>query len=360
MYSAGIDYHKRYSVVNIMDDHGTIVVDNARVNGNTLYGFRQVFAGVDGPLQATFECGRNWGYLYDLLEETGSVERIVPAHAAKVKVIGEAEIKTDKIDARMLAHLLRADLIPAVHVPDAATRMRKDVLRQRAQWVQLRTRVRNRVHGIIDRYPEAAMPKVSDLFGRQGMRALKKVELPGDERALLDQHLAALALLAKLIKACQRLIDRAAQGDADEHLLLTVPGMGPVIAPLVSVEVDGITRFSSAAKLCAYAGLVPSTYSSGGRTRHGRMLHSCNHWLKWAFIEASWVAMKHDLYFGGLYKRHRARGKKATTAITIVARRMCTIVYHMLYEQRAYEHRPLRFAAPGRPGRLLTESHMVA
>jgi transposase len=283
----------------------------------------------------------------------------VPAHAAKVKVIGEAEIKTDKIDARMLAHLLRADLIPAVHVPDGPTRMRKEVLRQRALWVTLRTRIRNRVHCIVDRHPHAAWPKVSDLFGKLGMSALRKMQLPADERALLDQDLIVLACIDKVIRACQDMIDRAAQDDADEQVLLSVPGMGKVIAPLVSVEIDGIERFSSAAKLRAYAGVVPSTYSSGGRTRHGRMLHSCNHWLKWALIEASWVAVGHDSYFGGLYRRHRARGKKANTAITIVARRMCTIVYHMLHERRTYEHRALR-SAPGRPCQLLTESRMVA
>jgi len=69
------------------------------------------------------------------------------------------------------------------------------------------------------------------------------------------------------------------------------------------------------------------------------MLWQCNKWLKWAFIEAAWIAVGCSAYFGGLYRHHRDRGKKANTAITIVARRLCGIAYHLLMENRCYEER---------------------
>jgi len=104
-------------------------------------------------------------------------------------------------------------------------------------------------------------------------------------------------------------------------------------------EIDQIERFPTADKLCAYAGLVPTTKSSGGKVHHGRLLSSCNKWLRWALIEASWVAIGGSPYFGALYRHQRARGKKVNTSITIVARRMCRILFQLLTEKRNFEKR---------------------
>jgi len=75
------------------------------------------------------------------------------------------------------------------------------------------------------------------------------------------------------------------------------------------------------------------------------MVPQCNRWLKWAYVEAAWVAVGCSSYFGGLYRQQRARGKQANTAITIVARRMCHIAYQLLTEDRVYEERPYSPAA---------------
>ena len=66
----------------------------------------------------------------------------------------------------------------------------------------------------------------------------------------------------------------------------SLPGMGPILAAVVVSEIDGIERFPSAQKLCGYAGLCPSTHSSGGKTFQGKLLRHCNKWLRWAFVEA--------------------------------------------------------------------------
>ncbi len=122
--------------------------------------------------------------------------------------------------------------------------------------------------------------------------------------------------------------------------LRTLPGVGKVLGPVIALEIDGIARFKTADKFCAYAGLVPTTYSSGGKTSHGRMLPFCNRWLKWAFIEAAWIAIGCSDYFGAFYKRHRARGKGANEAITITARRLAKIAWKLLAEARDYAKVP--------------------
>jgi hypothetical protein len=116
--------------------------------------------------------------------------------------------------------------------------------------------------------------------------------------------------------------------------------MGPILASVVVNEIDDISRFNSAQKLCGYIGLCPSTSSSGGKTYNGKLMRHCNKWLRWAFVEAAWVAIGCNSYFGDLYKKKRAAGKKANTAILCVARRMARITWQLLTQERAYETFP--------------------
>lgn len=106
---------------------------------------------------------------------------------------------------------------------------------------------------------------------------------------------------------------------------------------LGSSEIDGIARFRSKNRFIAYAGLAPTTSASGGKSYQGRMMKACNKWLKWAFIEAAWVAVGCNGYFGSFYRHHKGRGKKSNTAITIVDHRMARIVYELLAEGRSFQ-----------------------
>jgi len=340
MYYAGIDYHKRYSVVSIQDQSG-VVMREMTVQHNSMQGFQRVFSGVPGDIAVVYECGLNWSWLYEVLEKITAVKQIVLANAYRVRLIAETQIKTDKLDARKLAMLLRLGAIPSCHIPSREIRMRKDVLRQRAYWVRRRTGLRNRVHRIIERQHDLTMPQVSDLFGKKGKEALRKAVLPEPDAMLLTQNLDVLDQLDTVIKADEQLIQSESKPDKTVDILSSMPGFGLIISSIVATETDNVDRFLRCERYTAYAGLAPTTYSSGGKTYNGRMMQGCNKWLKWAFIEAAWVAVGCSAYFGGLYRQHRSRGKKASIAITIVARRMCRIAYQLLKEQRCYEERTL-------------------
>ena len=125
--------------------------------------------------------------------------------------------------------------------------------------------------------------------------------------------------------------------------------MGPILAAVVVSEVDDISRFPSAQKLCGYAGLCPTTSSSGGKTNNGRLMRACNKWLRWAFVEAAWVSVGCSPYFGNYYKRKRTMGKKANTAIIATARLMARICWQLLTEKRAYESFPPAQKLQGQP-----------
>ena len=110
MNYVGVDIHKRYSVLVAVDERGR-ELGRSRSNGNTAFGFAQFFGGLEGKSKVVLEACWNWGRIYDLLSEIERVEEVVLAHPLKTRLIADAQIKTDGLDAHALATLLRGDLI---------------------------------------------------------------------------------------------------------------------------------------------------------------------------------------------------------------------------------------------------------
>lgn len=165
---------------------------------------------------------------------------------------------------------------------------------------------------------------------------MNKLVLNEPDATLLREELGLLELIQGQIKAQEARIVQFNSNDEMTLRLQSIPGMGKILAAVAAAEIDSIERFSREAKLCAYAGLVPRTHASGGKVYQGHLLKSRNKWLQWAFIEAAWVAVGCSAYFGALYRHHRARGKNANIAITIIARRMCQICWTLLKERRDF------------------------
>jgi transposase len=275
--------------------------------------------------------------MYDWLDEI--CDDVVLAHPLKVKAIAEAKIKTDKIDATILSHLLRADLVPAAHAPSHRARELRSALRERMFYVRLRTMVKNRIVTAFDRYPEqtAQLKRCTDLFGVAGHKQLAELEVSELDRIQIDRSLAFIADINRRIKEAEATVKTLSKGNANVKRLKTIPGIGEFFARLIDAEIDDIGRFRSAKKLAAYAGIVPSTYSSGGKTYHGRIIKQGNKWLRWAFIEAVAPAVASDPEFKELYQRLNAKG--CNRAKVAVARRLLTIAFQVLREGRCYECR---------------------
>jgi transposase len=173
MLYAGVDTHKHYTQVVVTDSTGNRVAQSSLQNDAA--SFKDFFLQFNEPTKAVLEAGRTWGVIYDLLEDIG-IDPVL-ANPLKTRAIAEAKIKTDTIDARTLADLLRADMIPLVRVPSKEVRAQKNLLRQRLWLVGLRTMVKNRIHHIIDRNHVILSP-CSDIFGTAGRRLLDQVDIP--------------------------------------------------------------------------------------------------------------------------------------------------------------------------------------
>jgi len=334
IYHIGVDFHKKYSHIVVQDDKGE-VLRSGRVDNNLGSVGRFLSAFSDGERRAVVEATRNWTVMYDLLEQL--CDDVYLANPLKVKAIAEAKIKTDKIDATILGHLLRADLIPMAHVPSESARKLRQALRERMFFVRLRTMTKNRVHTVFDRYPEETkkLKPQTDLFGKAGRKQLSEMSLTEIDRELVDRECEFIDELNVYIKKAEGTIKAYSKTNTDVKRLMTVPGIGEFLSRLIAAEIDGVERFRNPKKLASYAGLIPSTRSSGGKTWNGKIIKGGNKWLRWGLIEAIIPATVKDAELREEYNRVKAK-RGSNKAKIVVARQLLTIIYHVLKEKRNY------------------------
>jgi transposase len=266
----GIDLHKQYFVATVVDKEGS-VLSTDRVSTDRA-SIREYFGHVngDGELKAVMEAGYGWSYFLDEIE--GLVDEVKLAHPLKTKAIAEARIKTDTLDSRILADLLRTDFVAEAYAPSYETRNKKQLLRHRAALIRMRSMLKNMAHAVLNRnhIEDPEFRKLTDKFGKKGVAYMKGFRLKGNDTRTLRNYLYLIEKVDEKIKSTDKRIKKAFKEDDICKLLKTLPGIGELSAVLIRYEIDDIQRFATAGKLCSYAGLVPSTYSSGGRTYHGR------------------------------------------------------------------------------------------
>jgi transposase len=330
MYYAGLDLHKRYFTLCVLTSEGQVVQDHRRLPAD-LEPLQTILRDLGGPVTVTVEATLQWAWLHDRLTQAGFP--VAVAHPQQVKLISHARCKTDRIDARKLAELTRANLLPTIWVPPPEVRAWRQLVRGRATLVRLRTRAKNRIHACLA--GENCRVPTTDLFGWGGRAWLSAVPLPPTVRQEIQVQLALITALDEQLRGYDADVKRLAAQQPTARLLQTIPGVGPFGALLLLAEIGSISRFASSRELAAYAGLVPSTRSSGGKTAHGSVARAGSGWLKWILIEA---LQTHKQVPGPVrfhYERLlRAKGKpKATVA---AARKLCTYIYWMLREHQSY------------------------
>jgi transposase len=299
-------------------------------------------------MHCVLEAGWNWGVLYDALEELEMNPLL--ANPLKMRLIAETFTKTDRIDATTHAMILKAGLTPLVHVPSKEVRAQKDLLRQRMWLVRLQTAIKNRIHALLGRSHLEA-PERTDLFGPHGRAWMNTLTLREPDGRLLKADLELLDSVRSHVRQTEQWIEETLKTNNYIPILESFPGVGKILAALMALEIDTIKRFATPEKFCCYSGLVNSTFQSGGRGMkafHGGLIPTCNHHLRYAFIEAAWTAVRVSPYFEAFFKRLRGR-KGAHDAIGAVARKMCEITWQCLNKKRNYEERAYQFKS----GRLV-------
>src|SRR5216683_1668930 len=342
----GIDVHRKRSQVAVINGDGEVLANRNVPNGvETILG---VIGGLPPGTPAAFEAAFGWGWLLELLEDYGFESHLV--HPLQCKAIASARLKNDKVDAAILAQLLRADLLPEAWIAPPAVRQLRAMLRHRAQLVRLRTLLRNRIHAVL---ADHGQDRPSGCWSGPGRGWLASLQLPAVSREVVEDDLALIDALQVPIDRLDAEVRQRARSDPRVKILAQLPGVGTFTALVILAEVGDITRFGSARKLASWAGLTPTVRGSDRTVRHGHISKQGSAWLRWILCEAAQTAKRHPDYAASYAAIARRRGKKIAT--TAIARKLLTRAWHLLTdaERTASHQATATTSAPRapRPGR---------
>jgi transposase len=329
----GLDIGKRKCRAAIMNQEGNILDEFWFTNNRE--GIKGLAAKLTVQDRVVMEStGSVWTNLYDRLDDNHI--HVSLANPLKTKAIASAKIKSDKVDARILAHLLRSNLIAESYVPVKPLREIRALIRHRVAIVKIRTMVKNQTHAIVDKHGLSC--EYSDMFGKSGMKWLKALELPPLDKLILDNHLTHLESLNQQIDRVDEEVHSKACEDEDVRLLLSLTGIDVYSALVIRSEIGSINRFADYKKLVSWAGLAPSLHQSGNVEYHGSITKQGSKMLRWIMVEAATVAVSHDARMREFYERvkHRRGSQKAIIA---VANKMLKITWFMLTRREPYESR---------------------
>ena len=183
MLYMGIDLGKKKSQVAMLDEKGEVKSEFKMVNSKE--GFVRFIKKLKEPVEAVCETGNKSFWLSDIMQELKIPMKF--ANAYKVKLIAQARVKTDKVDARVLAQLRRADFIPEVYVPSQDIRTWREMIRGRSHLVRIRTQLYNRIHAILDRY--AIQYDGIKLRNETALAWIEMLELPKPIKFALDEYM---------------------------------------------------------------------------------------------------------------------------------------------------------------------------
>jgi transposase len=337
-YKLGMDVHKRYSQIAVLDGAGQVQRREKLVHSPEV--LCEYLSQFPKGTPVAFETVGNWYWIAEAIEAAGCEALLT--HAAKAKVMMGNVNKTDKLDAEGLGTLLHLGKLPTVWIPDAGLRDERELLRTRMFLSKIRTGLKNRIHATLAKY--ALVIDESDIFVGQGYAHLKRalLELPAQTYASVVQELEVLDQVQKQIDALEQRIQQCVRDTPAMGLLKTLPGFGRLFSALVAKELGPAARFPDGEHFASYAGCVPKVTSSGGKTHYGHLRKEANHYLKWAFIEAANVIVAHrnrptwrHKHVVQLYERTRQR-KGHAVAVGAVARHLAEAAFWMLKKNQPY------------------------
>lgn len=324
MVYVGLDVHRKRTQVALLDEDGNEVLN--RSIANRAEDLTPVLGKLDPGTEVAFEAAYGWGWLAELLDELSLDAHLV--HPSRCKAIASARLKNDKVDARTIAQLLRADILPEAWIAPKKVRDLRLLLRTRARLVRTQTAFKNRIHAVLADAGIVTRPE--SLWTGTGRAWLEDLELAPTSRRIVDDCLTVIDSLLPVIEAQQRDIKAQARPDQRVEALTKLHGVGHMTAMMIVAEVGDVTRFASPRKLCAWAGLTPNVRNSADKVRHGHISKQGSPWLRWALVEAAHKAKTRPPFERAFSSISARRGKNIATVA--IARKLLTRCYFILKE----------------------------
>jgi transposase len=338
MVYVGLDVHRKRTQVAIMDATGAVLTNNNVANdpGELM----PVLAGLEPGTPVAFESAYGWGWVAELLDDLELEPHL--AHAKNCKAIASARLKNDKVDARTLAHLLRADLLAEAHIAPQKVRDLRRILRHRATLVRFSTRLKNRIHAVL---ADDGVALPGPLWTQPGRQWLSDLELAEPKRVVIEDCTRLIDELGAITGRLEKGIRAAANQDTRVAALKTIYGIGDITAMTLVSEIDDVLRFPSPRKLCAWAGLTPTVRNSDTKVRHGHISKQGSVWVRWVMIEAAHIAKTKPPFAAPFANIARRRGRKIATVA--IARKLLTKCYFVLKEVSVRQTDTGEVSAPG-------------
>lgn len=333
----GLDLHKHVIEVCILCEKGKLL---SRHSVNCERKALQAFA--QNHLMTTdrlaVEATTNTWTVAEILRPF--VAAVVVGNPLQIKAIAQAKVKTDKIDAEVLANLLRCDFLPEVWEPDPQTQRLRHLTGVRSALIGDRTRLKNRIHsilaGLLVVLPEGG------LFTSKGLAWVRVLELPEDARSTVDRFLRLYDTVEGELESLDMQLRTLAHHDARVRLLMTLPGVAHGVALTLIAALGDITRFRDGDHAASYLGLTPIVRQSAGKCYRGSITKAGSSTTRAMLTQAAQHAAEHPGPLGAFFRRLKKR-KTRNVAIVATARKLVTIAYLMLKNNEPY-----RYAQPER------------
>jgi transposase len=326
-----MDIHKRYAVVVGVNREQEVTLPSERIRMAQL---PQWCADHLTERDAVvIEVTTNTWAVVDTLKAYAG--KVVVAHPYKTKLIAEARIKNDKVDAHTLACLLAANFIIEVWIPSPQARHWRKLARHRGRLRRQCTQAKNRLQHLLQAH-NLRNPEKS-LFSAAGRAWLAQQHLPEAEQLIAQQLLDQIDFSAAQLKQCEQRIARLTQADARIARLMQITGVGLYTAFAIIAVLGDIRRFPSPNKLAGYVGLVPRQHQSGQRAYNGHITKTGDRLLRWLIVEAAQAAVRWDAHWHAVHQRIAQR-RGYGIAVVAVARKLLVTIWHMLTEETNYHY----------------------
>src|SRR5579875_3100660 len=292
----------------------------------------------EGVVEST---GNMWQKTYEAFESCGIKMKL--ANPLKTRLIAEARIKTDKLDSKILADLLRGDLIAECYVPSKEIRLQRTLLGHRATISREQNRIENRIHALLNKY-DLSCPYESRMFGVHGMAWLHSLKLDGYDQRVFESLVRQLEFLKEEeARTNAEIASDAIQNSKYAPKIMSMTGFDYYSASMMSACIADISRFRSPSRLVSWVGMCPTVHQTGETIYYGKMKDG-NKKAQWIITQVANVAAQRDprmkAYYEKIVKRHHHN-----VAITHVANKMLRILWYMLTEDTLYNERNERLYA---------------
>jgi len=327
LYS-GLDLHSRNTYIGILDTDFKRVFKKRIPNHldlilETLEPFRDQLKGL--VVESTF----NWYWLVDGLMDAG-YDCVHLANPSAIKQYEGLKHSDDQHDAFFLAQLLILDILPQGYIYPKEDRPLRDLARKRMFLVKHKTAHILSLQSLIARCcgQRISSNQIRTLTVADLRQLLKEEYLLLSAQA----NLKVIVFLIQQIKALEKAIKKKVRLDKAFEQLMTVPGIGFILAMTIMLEVGDISRFAKVGNFASYCRCVSSQRLSDGKSKGSGNRKNGNRYLSWAFVEAAQLGRRYSQRFGRYYDRKAAQ-TNTIVATKALSNKLARICYYIMRDQ---------------------------